>query len=761
VRLALVTALVAAMLQTSMDAFADRQPPTKPDARTLRTLTETNNFTLGRPSHIRVLPDGSSILFLRSSGPKDRSASLWELDTKTMKERMLISPEQILQGREETLSKEEKAARERKRISTGGFTSFDLALNGARILLKLSGKVFLVERSSGRPYQVPIPEGVVLDPRLSPTGDRIAFVRDYNLFVLDLPEPLFDASGRPEKPKNPMTALTTNGSESLSHGLAEFVAQEEMNRFVGYWWSPDGTKIAYQTNDTSRVERFTIADASKPERPAHTFAYPRAGRTNADVTLTIASIDGKTKAPVQWDRAKFPYLTRVLWQRNSPLSILIESRDQKDEQFLRVDSLSGRTSLLHEEHDDAWLNLSTSAPRWMPDGLSYLWATERSGGWAIERHWPVPPGGGGAQRIEEVLDAGAGFAQIVHVDEARSLVWFLGGPDPTELQLYRAPLAGKVQGAPVMVSAGGGEHDAIFSQDGSTYALVRVTLDEMPRAAIHRVEKGEGSAPPIAIASLALEPDFRPTVEVVPPAKAGGFNAVILRPHTFKPHQRYPVILHVYGGPGYAMVHRSMLNYFLPQWIADHGFIVVSIDGRGTPRRGRTFERALRGQFGAVPLDDQVVALKALGAQYQELDLTRVGVYGWSFGGYLAALSVLRRPDVFKVGVAGAPVVDWEYYDTHYTERYLGLPDRDRPAYDASSLLTYASKLERPLLLVHGIADDNVYFAHTLQLADALFRAQRPFELLPLVGLTHQVADPGVREALHQRIVHFLGSALW
>ena len=209
------------------------------------------------------------------------------------------------------------------------------------------------------------------------------------------------------------------------------------------------------------------------------------------------------------------------------------------------------------------------------------------------------------------------------------------------------------------------------------------------------------------------------------------------------------------------MVAADASRYYLQQWMADHGFVVAMVDGRGTQWRGRDHERAILERFGDVPLEDQVKGLQALGASYPELDLTRVGVYGWSFGGYLAALAVLRRPDVFKVGVAGAPVVDWRYYDTHYTERYLGLLGAPAPAYDAASLLTYAPKLARPLLLVHGVADDNVYFAHTLQLADALFRAGRAFELLPLVGLTHQVADPKVRGALYGRMVGFLGDALW
>jgi dipeptidyl-peptidase-4 len=754
-----IAASIAAMaVMQSMDARADKHPPTKPDARVLRTLTETNGYALGRPSHVRMVPDGSAVVFLRSSGPRDRNASVYELDVGSKTERLLVSPDQILRGEEEKLSTEEKAARERKRISTGGFTGFDLAQNGERVLLKLSGKVYLLERKTKRLAELPIPDGVVLDPRLSPAGDRLAFVRDNDLFVMELPEPFFELDPKALRARASITQLTTGGSEDISHGLAEFVAQEEMNRFVGYWWSPDGTRVAYQTNDQSKLERLTIADASHPERAAHSFHYPRAGKTNVDVKLSIVTVDGKTRTEVHWDRAQYPYLARVLWQRNAPLSVLVQSRDQRKELFLRVDSQNGRTSTLHQEEDADWLNLSTTLPRWMPDGFSYLWATERTGGWTIERHWPAgKPGGAQGRHVETILDQSAGFSSLVHVDDQRKVIWFLGGPNPTETHLYRSALDGSKP--PEQISDKGADHDAVFSTDGTAYVLTRTTLTAMTEARLHKIDDSHRAG--VELKSVALEPDFLPNVELVPADLAGGFCAAIIRPHGFDRTKKYPVVLHVYGGPGYSMVRSAMPGYFLPQWIADHGFVVVSIDGRGTPRRGRAFERAIKHRFGSVPLDDQITGLVALASSHPELDLSRVGAYGWSFGGFMAALSVLRRPDVFKVAVAGAPVVDWLYYDTHYTERYLGLPDVDRDAYTDSSLLTYAPKLERPLLLVHGIADDNVYFAHTLQLADALFRSEKSFELLPLVGLTHQVGDPHVREALHVRIVSFLGEALW
>jgi dipeptidyl-peptidase-4 len=255
--------------------------------------------------------------------------------------------------------------------------------------------------------------------------------------------------------------------------------------------------------------------------------------------------------------------------------------------------------------------------------------------------------------------------------------------------------------------------------------------------------------------SVAEPAPVVPRTELLKIGEGEGFYASLVRPQHFERRKRYPVLVHVYGGPHGKMVTASLSAHLLRQWLADQGFIVVALDGRGTPGRGRAWERAIYGRFGSVPLEDQVAGLRALGQRYRELDLRRVGIYGWSFGGYLAALAVLRRPDVFHAAVAGAPVVDWLDYDTHYTERYLGMPDTNPAAYAEGSLLTYAPDLRRPLLLVHGTADDNVYFRHTLRLADALFRAGKEFELLPLSGSTHLTPDPVVMERLYTRIATF------
>ena len=741
-------------LLTAMIAM-DKKPPMEPDPAVLREMASTHNYTLGRPFHFRVVPDGSAVLFLRS-GAKDPRADLYEYDVASGEERLLLSAEILLGGKKEQLSAAEKAARERQRIKTGGFTSFTPTPDGKKLVVKLSGKTYLYDRTTRKFVELGIPPGDILDPRLSPSGGRIAFVRDHNLYVMELKK---TKSGRLEGEVFP---ITDDGTSLTPHGVAEFVAQEEMHRHYGYWWSPDGEHLLFQSNDYRTLDTFTIADASRPELPPLTFPYPRAGRSNADVKLTIVRADGKNLVRVKWDRERYPYLARAVWPKQSGPTILVQSRDQRSQVYLRIDARSGKTTALIEERDPAWLNLYDTTPRWL-DGKGYLWATEEGGDKRLELHTTDKK----SVERKTVIGPEAGFDALVHVDPKRELLWFTGGPDPREVHLYRAPLYG---GAPERISPEGGEHSATFSADGSTFVLTRSTIDALPRTTVHRTDELDGPVARVEvdhkkqqneIGARAKEPEKKPNVELVATDDAGGFYAAIVRPHQLDPKKKYPVVLYVYGGPLHLTVKSTLTSYLMHQWIADHGFIVVSIDGRGTPRRGREFERALRQRFGDLPLADQVSGLQALARQRPELDLERVGVYGWSFGGYLAALSVLRRPDFFKVAVAGAPVTDWTYYDTHYTERYLGLVDDSRDAYDSANLINYARKLERPLMLIHGIADDNVYFAHTLQLADALFKASRPFELVPLVGLTHQVADPQVREALYRRIVYFLGRVLW
>jgi dipeptidyl-peptidase 4 len=697
----------------------------------LRSFAQTRAYSLGRPARIQLTPAGDAVLFLRSP-PRSPEHDLYELDVASGRVRRLARSADLLGGREEVLSQEERARRERLRIADRGFTWFALSPDGKSALLPASGALYLLDRASGAVRALTAPGSSALDPRFSPDGEKLAFVQEGDVHLLNLKTP-----GTPRR-------LSPGAREDVRFGLAEFVAQEEMGRFDGYWWGPDGDRLAFAEVDESAVERFGIGDPARPEQPPSRTPYPRAGRANARVRLAVVATEGDP-APVwaSWDLERHPYLCRVLWDsERAPLAVLVQTRDQREVLLLAVDVETGATRPLVVERDDSWVNLDRDLPRWLPDGSGLLWASERSGRRELELRDPQ-----GAP-VRSLCGGQEPFLSLCHVTPDSSALFVLEG-GPVTNRLVRLEIA---SGRREVVTGDAEEHAPIFSAGGGVWVDAVTSRDELPRAVVATRERKEVARLP----DLAETPPFAVNLQLVETEGERRFQAALIRPRAFDPGRRYPVLLHVYGGPHSLMVRADQRHYLFDQWLADHGVVVVALDNRGTPRRDRAWERAIKGAFGDVPLVDQVAGLQALAARFPELDLGRVGVYGWSFGGYLAALAVLRRPDLFKVAAAGAPVVDWLDYDTHYTERYLDLPERAPDAYTSSSLLTYAAGLERPLLVVHGTADDNVYFLHSLRLADALLRAGRPFSFLPLPGVTHQIGDASVRENLWRRIAEFL-----
>ncbi|MBN1204911.1 MAG: DPP IV N-terminal domain-containing protein [Myxococcaceae bacterium] len=724
----------AVLLLSSLTALA-KPPPARPlaDRKTdtfLRQYSETRRFMSGRPGRPRITPDEKTILFLRAQ-PHSATQTLFAFDVATGTTKELLTPEALLKGSEEQLSVEEKARRERMRVSARGFTTYDLSEDGERILVSLSGKLYLVERSSGKVTELKTGPGII-DPHFSPDGRQIAYVRGQDVYRIDL-------ATNQEQP------ITRGGTEEKTHGLAEFVAQEEMGRFSGHWWSPDAKLIAYTESDTSGVEQFTIVDVMHPERGGNTFPYPRPGKANAVVRLGIIPVTGGKTVWVDWDAKAYPYLATVRWQKGGPLTVLVQNRTQTEEQLLAVEPSTGKTRLLLTEKDAAWVELHQAFPQWLEDGSGFLWHTERNGGPEVElrnadgslaRSWVKP---------------GAGFRGLVRfIDKDRTL-YFHGDPNPTESYLWRVKDGGAPEKLSTGVPAPAYEMAAAISMQGGLLVTLSQTDTTMPRFQVLRSDGTRVGELP----SVAAEPPFTPKTQFFQVAKEG-FHASVIRPRNAKPGVKLPVIVYVYGAA--TMVRHGMAENLLNQWIADQGFLLVRFDGRGTPQRSSSWQRAMKYEFASVPLNDQITALQALAQKVPEMDLSRVGIYGWSFGGYTSAFAALTRPDVFKAAVAGAPVVDWLDYDSHLTERYLGLPQEHPEAYKKNSLLTYAEEPGKPiapLLLIHGTADDNVYFFHTLKLSHALFLAGKPHELLPLSGLTHMVPDPLVTQRQYERMLDF------
>jgi dipeptidyl-peptidase 4 len=690
----------------------------------LQRLAETQNFSLGRPTHAEPTLDGKSVIFLRSLSGQDRTNALYEFNAETRETSVLVTPAELLQGATERLSVEEKARRERMRTTTGGITSFKLSRDGSQVVFILNGKIVVLNRGDGRAVQLETGETPVLDPTPSPDGQRVAYVRNNNLFVYDL-------HSKQEQ------AITTDGTDLKSYGSAEFVAQEEMGRTSGYWWLPDSRSVVYQVNDNSRVEIWNIADPAFPENPPSPCYYPRPGKSNVSVRLAVCSIEQPEAArSIEWDHDKYPYLIRVTPSEDGPLTITVQTREQHDLALLSVDPATGHTRTLIEEHDPAWVNIDQQMPHWLPGG-KFLWTSERQGAWELQLHRPDG-------QLEKVLLPPDAHYQRLGGATANE-IFFLASEDPSKHELWRVALDGT--GSKMLAD---GVHTLEFGDhQDSIYVDTVETPKSMAKSFVRRIDGTTVGELP----SVAEEPPYYPRIEFTIVNDNPVFHAAIVRPRDFAPNKKYPVIGDVYGGPGHNMIVQAARNYLIDQWLADQGFIVVSLDGRGTPGRGRDWERAIYLKLGEIPLADQVTGLRALGLIYPELDLDRVGITGWSFGGYMSALGVLRQPGVFKAAVAGAPVTDWLDYDTRYTERYLGLPGQE--LYAATSLLDSASRLERPLLLIHGTADDNVYLRHSLKLIDQLERTGRSFEFLPLRGSTHMVPDPVLRQQVEKRTAKF------
>ncbi|MBL8919109.1 MAG: DPP IV N-terminal domain-containing protein [Myxococcaceae bacterium] len=699
------------------------------DPQFLREYAETRRYLAGRPERPKFSPDGKSVFFLRSA-PKDSRQLLYELDVATGKTSELLTPDSLLQGASETLTAAEKARLERQRVSARGFTSYQLSPDGSKLLVVLSGKLYLVERATKKVTQLKTGEGACMDPKFSPAGTHVGYVRNHDVHVVDLA-------------KNTEARVTTGGSELKPNGLAEFVAQEEMSRFSGFWFSPDGKHVIFQKTDHTGLERFGIADPMHPEAEADRFFYPRPGKKNADVALAIMPLAGGKPIEVSWDRAAFPYVTTVKWPKAGALSVVVQSREQTKAQLLAIDPKTGRSTVLVTEEDPAWLNINQDVPHWLPDGSGFFWDTERNGGHELELRKAD-----GSSPVTWVPRAAGykGELGLVGFEPKSRTLYFLGGDDPTQSLLFKTVNGG----APERVktpSEGRATEGAVMSDDGSAFVVSTTSTRAMPK---HVVLKD--GAKVAELPSVAIEPGLALSIETFTLSGPQQMRAAVIRPKDFKKGTKYPVVLNVYGGPGHLEVLEVMRENLVLQWLANQGFLVVKLDGRGTPRRGRDYERAIKGDFATTTANDQIVGLTQLAQKVPELDLTRVGVYGWSFGGYMAALLAMTKGDVIKSAVAGAPVVDWRDYDTHYTERYLGLPDAQPKAYEVSSLLSYVKDAKRPILLIHGTADDNVYFLHSLKLSDALFKAGKPHSVLPLSNFTHMVPDPLVTERLWERI---------
>ncbi|MCL8251752.1 prolyl oligopeptidase family serine peptidase [Aeromicrobium fastidiosum] len=681
-----------------------------------RLAARTLRFTLGVPRSITVSPDGGTVRFIRTPDGVTRTGQLWEHDVATGAETVLVDPAELLGDDGEQLSAEERSRRERSRESAAGLVAYDVDATGRWACFALSGRLWAVRLGDGGAVHALPSVGAVIDPRLDPTGRRIAYASGGALRVVGV-------DGEDER------ALVSPESGTEVWGQAEFIAAEEMDRFRGFWWAPDGESLLVERFDDAPVRTWFVADPENPEREPVAQRYPAAGTPNADVTLWHVGLDGR-RTEIVWDRAEHEYLGRVTWSADGAPLLQVMSRDQVSSQVLSVDVSTGATTVLRTTHSDFWVEL-TSAPRWTPDGR--LVTVEAGTSWhvAVDGE-PVTPDNWQVRSIVEVYD---------------DCVVATASEEPAEVQVVRFGLDGSVE----PLTRGASVHGAVVG--GPTTVVVRSALDVVgTTVTVHR-----DGAEPTSVRVVAEPAPFEPQVTMLRAGDDEIRTAVLFPRGHERGSVRLPVLMDPYGGPHAQRVLASARGFLEAQWLADQGFCVVVADGRGTPGRGPAWEHTIHHDFAGATLDDQVVALEAVAAAYpDDVDTSRVGITGWSYGGYLSALAVLKRPDVFHAAVAGAPVTEWRLYDTCYTERYLGDPATNADVYDRNSLIPLAPLLERPLMLIHGLADDNVVAAHTLRLSSALLAAGRAHTVLPLSGVTHMTPQEVVAENLKLLQVQFL-----
>ncbi len=703
-------------MTTETDSFPRRH------ARTLR-------FTLGAPRSFSVAPDGSRVVFLRSGSGTDRANALWVLDTDGGGERVAADPRALLGGASEQLSAEERARRERSREGGAGIIGYATDAAVELAAFALSGRLFTAELRAGTARELPTP-GPVIDPRPSPDGRHVAYVARGALRVVS-------AEGADDR------ALTTPAAEEVTYGLAEFVAAEEMSRSRGFWWSPESDRLLVARVDDTPVRQWWISDPAHPDREPHRVRYPAAGTPNADVRLFVVDLEG-TRTEVSWDRARYPYLARVHWSAAGAPLLLVQARDQRAQLILAVDPDTGATRMVHADEDPEWLELFPGVPCWSPSGQLVRIADE---GGARRLAVGERPLTGPQLHIRAVLDVSADDVLV-----SASAGTEAAAPEVGEVHVYRVNELGVER-----VSEEPGVHTAVRS--GGVTVLVSATLDR-PGSRVRVLRDGKQTA---TVPSHAEDPGLSPRVTLT----QGGARRIpcaVLMPRDYAGDTPLPVLMDPYGGPHGQRVAAAHNPHLTSQWFADQGFAVVVADGRGTPGHSPAWEKSVKDDIAAVVLQDQVDALQALAGDFP-LDLDRVAIRGWSFGGYLAALAVLRRPDVFHAAVVGAPVTDLRLYDTHYQERYLGHPDEQPEVYRRNSLIDDAGLVDaagphRPMMIIHGLADDNVVVAHSLRLSSALLAAGRPHEVLPLSGVTHMTPQEEVAENLLRLQLGFLRRAL-
>lgn len=810
---------------------AIRQFPRK-KARTLR-------FSCGAPRSARVIADGSRALFLRSDGSEDTVTSLWMSvidENGNASEMLLADPRTLLADADaEDVPAEERARRERAREGGSGIVGYSTDASGNRVTFTINGQLFLTDIAVGVTRAIAIEEDElkpVLNPRISPDGQHVMYTTGTYLVNVDLADTAFDTAFGDDDCEigdaiSVVASIPQDGEWKI--GLAEFAAGEEMDRYDGFWWSPDSKYVLFETYDESPEPIWHLSDPANPANPARSNRYPQALTANANVRLTLLELGfdndnccyGAIANEVQWDHETYEYLAAVSWTSGHEPIILVQDRLQQHDQVLaihvgepivtmrdaengftddegdQVETFSiaipeyaegerpGSTRVLEKHSNAYWLDLIHGTPAFTPNGrlICAMNDMDADTNRLTVDGVPFTPAGLQVREVlnvtdDDVLCVVQRTPELLS-DDSLPFLWQSNAADHDARSFDVVSIRYDGTWEPLTYAPG----QWTMSRAGNGCVVTGRGMDDATVQMQHCMnivttdENGTDVASMVVspIENHAETPGFTPNVHFTRLGERGLYTAIVLPSASseYAHADTLPVLMKPYGGPGFQQVVENQSFYWDAQWWADQGYIVVTADGRGTTGRGPKWDRAIYETMKSVTLEDQVDAVRALPEALATLaaqenkessettipqpDLNRVAMIGWSYGGFLSALAVLEAPETFAAACAGAPPTDWTLYDTHYTERYLGL---DPAVYERNSIISDAPQLNRPLMLIHGFADDNVTIAHSLRLSQALMAAGRKHTFLPLTGITHMTNDETVAENLLILQRDFLAEAL-
>lgn len=684
-----------------------------------RQSAATRNFQLGAPRSFQVCESGAQVLFLRSDSGRDSVNSLWIYDVAKRIETKFADP-RVLLADDAEVPAAERARRERMRETTSGITSYSTDRTGTKVAFALSGQLFVGQTSDSALKNLNV-DGPVIDPRISPDGNFVAWSDGKDLFIVD-----FAGSN--------LRNLTNEKAENVSWGLADFIASEEFGRMHGYWWSPDSDSLIVESVNDAEVQTWWISDPATPAKTPQEIKYPAAGTKNAKVGLEKISISGAREA-ISWDVDAFEYLISVSWQKDC--NALITVADRAQQHFVTYSAGTSGLENVHEVTDHEFVEVIPGQPRWHNGQIVSVVDNRQSDTRELQLSGKAMSPAG--LQVMSVIDIKDDYIDVIATQDALSR------------DLIRLGFDGSI----TEISQGG------IASATTTSAELQVVVESRLDTHTRSYQLRRGVKTEHYFDSLAESPNFTSQVHVLQTGSHKVNTAVLFPQDHVHGSKKLPVMMRPYGGPHGPQVQNGALSYAIDQWFADQGFVVIIADNRGTGGRGPAWDHAIYQDFVTPVLDDQVAAIADVAKHFpDDVDASRVGITGWSFGGYLSALAVMKRPDVFHAAVAGAPVTEWLWYDTAYTERYLGHPEKFPEMYEDHSLMPMAGQLDRPLMLVHGLADDNVVAAHSLSLSGALLANKKPHTLLPLSGVTHMTPQEIISENLMLLTVEYLKEQL-